>query len=174
MKNDPSTEPVTEQQRTEYLRERRFARESAVQFIYQLDVQQNWELDDRSVDTFWEQIVELENCPAGKRLDMAKSYTTELVTGVVEHREQIDRRIGDTNSNWSIERMDVIDRNILRLAVFEMFHRDDVPGLVTINEAIELAKEFGGKESARFVNGVLDQLYTERRKAEGGGMKPET
>jgi N utilization substance protein B len=81
------------------------------------------------------------------------------VEGVCLHRDAIDERLADASENWRVERMSPVDRNILRIALYEMFHRDDIPPRVSINEAIELAKRFGTEDSRAFVNGVLDRLY---------------
>ena len=81
-----------------------------------------------------------------------------LVEGVESHREQIDDRIRAQAENWRLERMPSVDRNILRLAIYEMWHQNDVPKLVVVDEAVELAKRFGSEQSGRFVNGVLDGL----------------
>ncbi|MDR1183846.1 MAG: transcription antitermination factor NusB [Coriobacteriales bacterium] len=86
-------------------------------------------------------------------------FTKLLIIGVGTHAEKIDGLIGRTSENWSLERMPLVDRSILRLATFEMLYVDDVPYSVSINEAVELAKDFGGEdESSRFVNGVLGRI----------------
>lgn len=86
-------------------------------------------------------------------------YAVMLVSGVEEHIPEIDERLASISENWSVERMPIMDRNILRLAMFEMLYVDDVPTSVSINEAVELAKEFGGEDdSPRFVNGMLGRV----------------
>ena len=82
-------------------------------------------------------------------------YALKLVLGVESHRCAIDNHLAATSENWSLARMPIVDRSILRLATFEMMYIDDVPTSVTINEAVELAKKFGGDESPSFVNGIL-------------------
>ncbi len=81
-----------------------------------------------------------------------------LVRGAFDHRERIDELIRSQADNWRLERMPPVDRNILRLAVYEMLHERDTPKLVVLDEAIELAKKFGSEQSGRFVNGLLDGL----------------
>lgn len=93
-----------------------------------------------------------------KQVREAFDYARTLVEGTLEHREEIDRLIRDQADNWRLERMPAVDRNILRLAIFEMLHQRDVPKLVVMDEAIELAKRFGSEQSGRFVNGLLDGL----------------
>jgi len=94
----------------------------------------------------------------GAHLDEAFSYSQTLVKGTVAHLEEIDDLIRRQAEHWRLERMPAVDRNILRLAVFEFLYETDVPKLVILDEAIELAKEFGTEQSGRFVNGVLDGI----------------
>jgi len=93
-----------------------------------------------------------------KRVEDAFLYAQALVRGTLEHRQQIDDMIRGQADNWRLERMPAVDRNILRLAVYEMLFEMDIPKLVVVDEAIELAKKFGSEQSGRFVNGLLDGL----------------
>jgi len=93
-----------------------------------------------------------------KRMDEAFEYAQVLVRGTVDGLEKIDELIRSQADNWRLERMPPVDRNILRLAVYEMLHERDTPKLVVLDEAIELAKKFGSEQSGRFVNGLLDGL----------------
>ena len=93
-----------------------------------------------------------------RRVSEAFEYAQMLVRGTVDNRERIDDLIRSQADNWRLERMPPVDRNILRLAVFEMLHERDTPKLVVLDEAIELAKKFGSEQSGRFVNGLLDGL----------------
>jgi N utilization substance protein B len=93
-----------------------------------------------------------------RRVGEAFEYAQMLVSGTVDNRERIDELIRGQADNWRLERMPPVDRNILRLAVFEMLHERDTPKLVVLDEAIELAKKFGSEQSGRFVNGLLDGL----------------
>jgi len=88
-------------------------------------------------------------------------FASELVWGVIEHSAELDDRISRHAKDWSIERMPAIDRNLLRMALFEMLHLDDVPAPVAINEAVELAKIYSTEDSSRFVNGVLGSVSAE-------------
>jgi len=92
-----------------------------------------------------------------------RPYADELVGEIVERRDELDAAIKKTAANWRLERMAPVDRNILRLASYEILHRPDVPTEVIIDEAVELAKLFGADQSSSFVNGVLDQLARESR-----------
>ena len=90
----------------------------------------------------------------------SKAYTfaAELVNGVIAHLAEIDGRISEKSKHWSMARMARVDLNILRMAVFELLYRPDIPKNVTMNEAIEVAKRFGSEDSASFVNGILDEI----------------
>ena len=90
--------------------------------------------------------------------DEAVDYATRLVEGVQEHAPQIDRLIDKSAERWALERMPVIDRNLLRMGVFELLWMADVPTAVVINEAVELAKSLSTDESGRFVNGILGRI----------------
>jgi len=86
-------------------------------------------------------------------------FASQLVEGIIKNLPSIDSLIRKYAKNWEIERMAVVDRNIIRMGIFEIIFLDDIPPKVSINEAIELAKRFGDKDSPRFVNGVLDKIY---------------
>lgn len=92
-----------------------------------------------------------------------KLYTDELLKGVVSNQEKIDSLISTTSENWELDRLPYIDRNILRLAIFELLEHDDTPTAVIIDEAVELAKEYSGVESSSFINGILGKIQTEVR-----------
>lgn len=91
-------------------------------------------------------------------------FITHLVQGVEEHREEIDRLLRKYSEHWALERISLVDRNILRMAIFEILWCSDIPSKVSINEAIELGKKFGTEKSAAFINGILDKIsHTEKR-----------
>jgi N utilization substance protein B len=100
---------------------------------------------------FWENT----RSAAGVRL-----FAEELVAGVLDHRDAIDEKIREKSKNWALSRMARVDVNILRLAVYELLYRSDIPKVVTINEAIEVAKKFGNEDAPAFVNGILDEIAT--------------
>ena len=89
----------------------------------------------------------------------SQPFSRELVLGVCQNREKIDDLIVTSSRHWRLERMSRVDRNILRIAVFEILHRTDIPPKVTIDEAVELAKAYGTNDSGSFINGVLDNIY---------------
>jgi len=90
-----------------------------------------------------------------------KSFFSVLVIGAFQHLDEIDRIINDISRNWKLDRMAVVDRNIIRCAVFELLYLSDIPPTVTINEAIEIAKRYGTEDSPGFVNGILDRIADE-------------
>jgi transcription antitermination protein NusB len=128
---------------------RRKSRELALQMLFQLDVHKgglNWRKQ------FWE------IHPAPPKV---RAFTEQLVDGVLQHQEDIDRLIQKHALNWTIGRMSIIDRNILRCAVYELLRVSDIPAKVTMNEAIEIAKRYSDEESGAFVNGILDHIVKE-------------
>ncbi|MEI7959016.1 MAG: transcription antitermination factor NusB [Verrucomicrobiota bacterium] len=126
---------------------RREGREAAVQFLYQRDL--NTGTNAETVEEFWALR------PATKRV---RDFGMAIAEGVLAHQADIDERIRQTASNYDLHRIAAVDRNILRMAIFEMLFCPEVPPVVSINEAIEIAKRFGSDESGRFVNGVLDRI----------------
>ena len=91
--------------------------------------------------------------------ESSRAFSKELVLGVCENREDLDKMIRQSSRNWRIERMPLLDRCILRLAAFEILFRDDIPPKVSIDESVEIGKKFGGEDSSSFINGVLDNIY---------------
>jgi len=139
---------------------RRQAREVALQILYQLDLQE--QLTARQavglvLDHFTIGGDQVEGVTLG---DDAREFTETLVAGVQDNLPAIDAAIGAASRNWRLERMARVDRNLLRLAVYELQHAGDVPPKVAINEAIEIAKRFGTADSPSFINGILDRCLT--------------
>jgi N utilization substance protein B len=154
---------------------RRLARERAVQFLFQHDLNPPEELD-QALQQFWVSqragVIAEEKGEAtwGQPVEpsvatteelAARAFAEPLIRGVLEHREKIDAMIGKFAQNWSLKRMAAVDRNVLRLAVFEMLHRGDIPPVVSINEAVDIAKKFSTQDSGKFVNGILDKIKGE-------------
>ncbi len=143
---------------------RHFGRQCALQYLYQCDIRGKDMIEPEDLVVFWEQMREQEEAPAGPDFVKAKAFANDLIRGVSRHQDQLDRKLEACANNWTLPRMSVVDRNILRLAAFELTHCQDTPGVAAVNEAIELAKEFGDKESSRFINGILDRLLQETKK----------
>ena len=126
---------------------RRKARELAVQMLYQYDLSGN--LPETIVSTFEE---------LQKSKPNTREFATKIFHGTVAHITTIDEMIQQQADNWRLSRMAVVDRNIIRLSVYEFLHEDDTPKLVIIDEAIEIAKKFGTDKSSQFINGILDGI----------------
>jgi N utilization substance protein B len=154
---------------------RREARERAVQFLFQHDLNRPDDLE-RALEQFWEsqraaaiaedkgtanwgQPVEL---PPPTTDDAAmRLFAEPLIRGALEYRDEADAIITKHAKNWELHRIAAVDRNILRLAIYEMLHRDDIPPVVSINEAVDIAKKFSTQDSGKFVNGILDKVKGE-------------
>ena len=138
------------------MRKRTLAREFALQVLYQTDI--THDSYDIALNNFW-QAHSQENIE-----EEIKKFTDELVKGVTEKLEVIDKNIAQCATNWQLKRMAVVDRNILRIGCFELMFRDDIPFKVSINEAVELAKKYSSLEASKFVNGILDKIRLEENK----------
>ena len=128
--------------------QRRENRMSAVQFLYQWEVNRSDELADDLYRFFENQ----------EEARPYYSFAEELIHGTIENIETIDQEITSHASNWTFERIAKVDLAILRLAIFELLHRTDIPPIVSINEAIDLSKIFSNPDSKRFINGILDKM----------------
>lgn len=129
------------------MKKRTRARELALQLLYQVDLRDDGVLEEAR-EFFHEE----------EKDRGAREFATALVEGVVKHRDAIDETIRSVATNWEITRMAVVDRNVLRMATFELYHCPDVPPKVAINEAIELGKRFSTQNSGAFINGILDKI----------------
>ncbi len=136
---------------------RRDAREWALQVLFGLDLNRTVSLESALADFMQEK-----TCSARIR-----DFTQTLVNGVFGHHEEIDAAIARNAQHWDVRRMGAVERNVLRIAVFEMLYLQDVPPAVSINEAVDIAKFFSSRESGRFINGILDQI----RKTETAGAE---
>ena len=131
---------------------RRVGREIAVQFLYQNDIKPSQQLETALHD-FWEL--------CGTDNAVARQFAENLIRGAMEKLPEVDRKIQEYSQNWDFNRMAAVDRNILRLSVYELLFREDVPPVVCINEAIEIAKHYSTEDSGKFINGILDQVRKE-------------
>jgi N utilization substance protein B len=154
---------------------RREARERAVQFLFQHDLNPPDDVDS-ALNQFWETqraaaIAEEKGTATwGQPVELPPPTTDEaairlfadpLIKGTLEHRDEADEVIKKHAKNWELHRIAAVDRNILRLAIFEMLHREDIPPIVSINEAVDIAKKFSTQDSGKFVNGILDNVKGE-------------
>jgi transcription antitermination protein NusB len=154
---------------------RREARERAVQFLFQHDLnppedlpaalEQFWEsqraaaIAEEKAGATWGQPVELP--PPSADESAVRLFADPLIRGTLECRAEADEVIKKHAKNWELHRIAAVDRNILRLAIYEMLHRDDIPPVVSINEAVDIAKKFSTQDSGKFVNGILDKVKGE-------------
>lgn len=135
---------------------RRKAREYALQMLFQYEFTGN-KKEFIPPDDFR---------PDKKETKGLKKFADELIKGTLENLDEIDRVIQQAAENWEMKRMAAVDRNILRCAVYELLYRKDIPPAVTINEALEIAKKFSSLESVPFINGLLDKIASNSRKAQ--------
>ncbi|AFM01242.1 MULTISPECIES: transcription antitermination factor NusB [Desulfitobacterium] len=139
---------------------RRLARETALQVLFQLDMTgENQDLKP-TIHKWAEEFA----VPEG-----SIPFAEELVEGTWTHKEVIDENLEKLSEGWSLSRMANVDRNLLRLASYEILFREDIPGRVTINEAIEIAKRYGSEESGKFINGILDKVVESVNKRDEKG-----
>ncbi|MEW6733742.1 MAG: transcription antitermination factor NusB [Acidobacteriota bacterium] len=140
---------------------RRKARECALQMLFQYDIARP-DMDEL-VKTYWEEMNE-----AASRPDVS-DFAIKLVKGTIEHLDEIDERIRRRTEHWRISRMAVVDRNLLRLAVYEFLYESETPKTVVINEALEIARRFSTYEATQFINGILDGI---KRDLEASSQQP--
>ena len=126
---------------------RRKARELAVQLLYQHDLAKI--APEEALSLFWE------HYPVHAEV---REFCTQLVVGTLDRLTIIDELLSEASENWSLTRMSVVDRNILRLATYELLDRLDIPPSVSLNEAIDIAKKYSTPDAAVFINGVLDRV----------------
>lgn len=127
---------------------RRRSREYALQVLFQLDLT-GTEFNDDMLNEFWQGIHEDRD---------VKEFALDIIKHTRQHLNKIDETIKQAAEHWSLDRMAIIDRNILRAATYELLYRSDIPASVVINEAIEIAKKYSTEESAPFINGILDKI----------------
>jgi len=134
---------------------RRKGREIALQLLYEIEMKGS---EPRMVlELYWKG-------QEAETTDEIRQFTTDLLEGTYRNRKEIDEIIEKHSLHWKLARMAVVDRNILRLAVYELLYLHDIPTSVILNEAIEIAKKFGTEDSGAFINGILDKVAKEVRK----------
>jgi N utilization substance protein B len=131
------------------------AREIALQALYQRDQNKSMSQED-ALNFLARRLADPDLLALGK----------SLFLGVSQYVKEIDQRLSEVADNWSVERMAVVDRNVLRLGIFELYHGPELPFKIVLDEAIELAKRYGSEESPAFVNGILDKIAKEKNKTE--------
>ena len=134
---------------------RRKERERALQVLFTMDLTENWDADPENAFVY----------PEGKT--ESRLFSIELVIGVSREKKEIDEEIQSAAKHWQLSRMNLIDRNLLRIAAFELLFCKDIPVKVSINEALELAKIYGTAEARRFLNGILDKIAKGKKNQQG-------
>jgi N utilization substance protein B len=137
---------------------RRKARECALQMLFQFDVAR--QPVDELTETYWGEMAEA--------AEDVRDFATELAVGAISHLDEIDELIRLRTEHWRISRMAVVDRNLLRLAVYEFLHQPGTPRTVAINEALEIARRFSTQEATQFINGILDAIKRDLESGEAG------
>lgn len=120
------------------MKNRRSAREEAFKLLFQMEINEEFDLEKKA------------------------SFTKKLLTGVMEHKNTIDQLIEEHLINWSFERIPLVDKSILRIAIYEILFEDDIPYAVSINEAVELAHTYGDDSSSKFINGILSNIVEKK------------
>ncbi len=131
------------------MRKRSVARECALKVLYQIEMTSR--TPDKALAAFWEQ--------ESEHPEDVRDFASRLVDGIYAHLADIDGKLGEYATNWQLNRMAVIDRNVLRMGLYELKYSSDIPPKVAINEAVELAKKYGDLDSSKFVNGILDKVH---------------
>jgi N utilization substance protein B len=156
------------------MRKRREAREKAVQFLFQFDLNPPEDLP-AALEQFWQNsrlnaFLDTSGPTWGEKVELppptsedaaTRLFAEGLIRGALENRERIDAVLSKHTKNWDMHRMAAVDRNVMRLAIFEMLCREDIPPVVSINEAVDIAKKFSTSDSGKFVNGILDKVKDE-------------
>ena len=141
------------------MRKRSVSRECALKILYQVEIIHR--APDKAIVSFWEQEPE--------HSQEVRDFASLIVEGIYANLEAIVNKISEYATNWQIKRMAVIDRNILRMGMYELKHASGIPPKVAINEAVELAKKYGDLESSKFVNGILDKVHKQEISSETPG-----
>jgi transcription antitermination protein NusB len=135
--------------------QRRQSRELALQFLYSYGMNRSDRPLEEAITDFWN---------SNRAPEEVRQFASDLINGTLENLERIDNIIREHATNWKLDRIALVDKNILRLAIHELLYRDDIPPAVTINEAVEIAKKFSTPRSGKFVNGILDKV---KKKVDG-------
>jgi N utilization substance protein B len=147
--------------------ERRRARHQALHILYQREITGAPVTEILAGDSWDVRPVDEEDLAGGLEMGAPSPFAHELLEGVEANQQGIDETIERLSQHWTLSRMPLVDRNILRIAVFELMYEESIPASVTINEAVEMAKIYGGDDSSKFVNGILGKLAEDVAVPEG-------
>jgi len=135
---------------------KRLGRELAMQYLFQTDL--NGEDNKLLLSEFWQQADESGKFPQNRIFRKGREYAEELIAGIIEHKDEIDKVILEKSEKWNLDRMPIVDRNIMRVAIYEMFYVAEVPPVVSINEAVGISKDYSTEKSGPFINGLLNSV----------------
>lgn len=171
--HQPKKKNISHQGTDGVLHFKRMGRELAMQYLFQCDLM-NEDSSLQTMENFWVQASESGEFPTNRIFRKAHDYAEKLIAGVQAHMMEIDKILMDYSKKWDITRMSAVDRNILRVAIFELIFCDDIPPIVSIDEAIEIAKDFSSEKSGIFINGLLNAVKdTSCHKEKRGEANPE-
>lgn len=139
---------------------KRLGRELAMQFLYQYEIAGSDDLAE-NLENFWKQAELSGKFVEGRIFRKGRSYAEKLIAGVLEKMDHINATLEKFSRQWDITRMPVVDKNIMRVAIYELENCPDIPAVVSIDEAIEISKEFGSERSGLFINGILNSVKSE-------------
>ncbi len=159
MNEDPKNAEVSAEESADTMNYnyKRLGRELAMQFLFQCDLT-GGECTDAMRDEFWAQAEESGEFPANRVFRKARNYAERLVAGVNENENELMDIISEFSHDWDADRIAPVDRSIMKIAIYEMKYSDGIPMLVSIDEAIEIAKKFGSEKSGNFINGILNSV----------------
>ena len=159
MNEDPKNAEVSAEESSDTMNYnyKRLGRELAMQFLFQCDLT-GGECTDVMRDEFWAQAEESGEFPANRVFRKARNYAERLVAGVNENENELMDIISEFSHDWDADRIAPVDRSIMKIAIYEMKYSDGIPMLVSIDEAIEIAKKFGSEKSGNFINGILNSV----------------
>lgn len=159
MNEDPKNAEASAEESAESMNYnyKRLGRELAMQFLFQCDLT-GGECTDAMRDEFWAQAEESGEFPANRVFRKARNYAERLVAGVNENENELMDIISEFSRDWDADRIAPVDRSIMKIAIYEMKYSDGIPMLVSIDEAIEIAKKFGSEKSGNFINGILNSV----------------
>ncbi len=144
------------------MRQRTQSRELALQAIYRLNFQEN--AAGINITALLDELIKSYSALPDNNSGQIVNYARELIEGYLQNQDKVNDAIKKSSANWEFQRIALIDRTILQIAAYELLCRTDIPQAVSINEAIELAKKYGGQDSANFVNGILDKIASENKR----------
>lgn len=136
---------------------RRVGRELAMQFLFQFDMNEQ-KVDDAHMESVFDESAATLGWPPNRLLRKGKEYAAILVKGTIANFQEIDDTLRGFSEKWDLSRMAVVDRNIMRVAIYEMLYVPDVPPVVSINEAVGIARDYSGEKSGNFINGILNGI----------------